>query len=306
MYYEFLIDKLPSVTSCYSVTRTTVWQITDSNNILIIINDGQCRITCGCDSEIIKKGDIVFIPSGHAYLREPIEMELCTMTYIHFTSDAPINDMFASELQTRLISVKQTLDEQMLDGAAQKKYPGSVYIPFVCKNAYAETYGHIKKINLYSANRPLLCGLQSSVALCNILLILSQKSIDSALENDRISDVQIIPGKLRKAIGYISKNFSKNISLDELAAYCAVSKSQLIRYFKQSFDKTPLDYITDCRISRAKELIFNYPQLTLKEISYELGFDNQHYFSRVFHKNTGETPTHYKTRVLNYTEPAGE
>lgn len=107
-------------------------------------------------------------------------------------------------------------------------------------------------------------------------------------------------------MGYISKNFSKNISLGELAAYCAILKSQLIRYFKQYFDKTPLEYITDYRIARAKELIFNCPQLTLKEISYELGFDNQHYFSRVFHKNTGETPTHYKIRVLNYTEPVSK
>lgn len=303
MYYEFLIDKLPSVTSCYSVTRNTVWQITDSDNIIIIINEGQCLITCGCDCETVKKGDIVFIPSGHSYIREPINMTLCSMTYIHFKACSPINELFATELQTRLVCIKQALDEQMLDSAAQKDYPNNAYIPFVCKNAHSEISEYVKRINLYSSKRPLLCGLQSSIALCDILLILSNRSVEAALKNDRISDAKIIPGKLRKAIGYISKNFSKNISLDELADYCAISKSQLIRYFKQSFNKTPLDYITDYRISRAKELIFNYPQLTLKEISYELGFDNQHYFSRVFRKHTGETPTHYRNRTLNYKEP---
>ena len=303
MYYEFIIDKLPSVTDCYSVTRNTVWQITDSGNIIIIINDGQCRITCGYNCETAKKGDIVFIPAGHSYTREPIDMTLCSMTYIHFKSAAEMNEMFSSELKKRLLSVKQDLDEQMLCGIQQTEYPSNIYIPFISENTYDAVSEHIKKISLYSSKRPLMCGLQSSIALCEILLILSQRTIEATLESDSISDIRTIPDKLRKAVGYISKNFSKTITLDELAAYCAISKSQLIRYFKQAFGKTPLNYITDYRIAKTKELIFNYPHLTLKEISYELGFDNQHYFSRVFRNQTGETPTHYRDRTLNYKEP---
>lgn len=303
MYYEFIVDKLLTVTNFYKVTRNTVWQITDSDNILIIINDGQCHITCGCDSKIAKKGDVIFIPYGHSYTREPIDMSLCTMTYIHFKSAAPIAEMTASEFLTHLIFVKQKLDSDILNGNIQTEYPHSVYIPFCCENIFGKISDYTKNINMYSSKRPLMCGLQSSAALFNILLALSQKTIENTLKNDKITDTPSIPNKLRKAMGYISKNFSKNISLDELAAYCAISKSQLIRYFKQYFDKTPLEYITDYRIARAKELIFNCPQLTLKEISYELGFDNQHYFSRVFKKQTAETPTHYRNRVLNYKEP---
>ena len=211
-------------------------------------------------------------------------MTLCLMTYIHFKLATETNEMFSSELKKRILSVKQGLDEQMLCGIQQTEYPSNIYIPFISENANDAVSAHIKKINLYSSKRPLMCG-------------------EATLENDNISDIQTIPDKLRKAIGYISKNFSKNITLDELAAYCAISKSQLIRYFKQAFGKTPLNYITDYKIAKAKELIFNYPHLTMKEISYELGFDNQHYFSRVFRNQTGETPTHYLDRTLNYKEP---
>ena len=303
MYYKITIDKLPTVTSFYSVKRNTVWQITDSDNILIIINEGQCHITCGSDSKTAKKGDIIFIPSNHSYTREPTDMTFCTMTYIHFKSDIPITEMFTSELRSHLISVKQELDLNILAGNIRTEYPHSVYIPFHCENIYDKLSEYTKKINMYSSKRPLMCGLQSSVALCNILLTLSQKTTDKILKNDKITDAPDIPPKLRTAIGYIVKNFSEQITLDELSDCCTISKSQLIRYFKQSFGKTPLDYINDYKMSRAKELIFNYPQLSLKEISFELGFDNQHYFSRVFKKQTGETPTHYRNRVLNYKEP---
>lgn len=302
MFYEYLIKELPYVTKFYTVTRNTVWQITDSDNILIIIKEGTCRITCGCDSQAAKKGDIVFIPAGHSYTREPIDMTLCTMLYIHFKSDRLISEIFPSELSSRLSAIKHTLDEKILGGSPQAEYQHTVFIPFLCSAMADEISDSLKKINIYSSRRPLMCSLQSSVAICNILLLLSQKTIDGALEDDKISDTPVIPEKLRKAIGYISKNFSRNITLEQLSSCCAVSKSQLIRYFRQTFGKTPLDYITDYRISRAKELIFNYPQLTFKEISYELGFDNQHYFSRVFKKLTGETPSHYRNRVLNYDD----
>ena len=303
MYCEFTVDKLFTVTNFYRVTRNTVWQITDSDNILIIINDGQCHIDCGCDTITAKKGDVIFIPSGHSYTRKPIDMTFCTMTYIHFKSAGSVTEMTAAEFLNRLISVKQQLDSDILNGNTKTEYPHSVYIPFCCGDIAGKISDYTKNINMYSSKRPLMCGLQSSAALLNILLALSQKTIEDTLNNDKITDIPSIPNKLRKAMGYISKNFSKNISLEELANYCAISKSQLIRYFKQYFDKTPLDYITDYRIARAKELIFNCPQLTLKEISYELGFDNQHYFSRVFKKQTSETPTHYRDRVLNYKEP---
>ena len=73
-------------------------------------------------------------------------------------------------------------------------------------------------------------------------------------------------------------------------------------YFKNAFNKTPINYITEYKISRAKELLYNQPHLTIGEISDELGFDNQHYFTRVFAKTTGESPSHYRYRTVHYKE----
>lgn len=107
---------------------------------------------------------------------------------------------------------------------------------------------------------------------------------------------------MRKAIRYIRSHYTEKITLDELTSQCNVSKQQLIRYFKIAFHVTPSAYIRDYKISRAKELLFNQPQLSIGEISDELDFDNQHYFAKIFMKETGETPSHYRYRTVNYSE----
>lgn len=45
MYYKFKLTTLPKITNFYSVVRNTVWQISDKDNILIIINEGVCEIS---------------------------------------------------------------------------------------------------------------------------------------------------------------------------------------------------------------------------------------------------------------------
>ena len=78
---------------------------------------------------------------------------------------------------------------------------------------------------------------------------------------------------------------------------CAVSRPQMIRYFRTFLNTTPNAYITQYRMNKARELLMNAPQMSVKEISAELGFDDQCYFSRVFTRCTGETPTAYRERV---------
>ena len=111
-----------------------------------------------------------------------------------------------------------------------------------------------------------------------------------------------MPDNLKKASEYIARHYKENISLEDLAAYCSVSKQQMIRYFKQNLGVTPVTYITNYKLARAKEMLFKYPLLTVKEIAANLGFDNQHYFSRVFAKVCGETPSQYRYRTVHYNE----
>ena len=74
----------------------------------------------------------------------------------------------------------------------------------------------------------------------------------------------------------------------------------MIRYFKASLGTTPTKYILEFKAMKARELLYNQPDLDIKDISMILGFDDQLYFSRMFKKVTGETPTEFRYRSNNY------
>ncbi|HHU18862.1 MAG TPA: helix-turn-helix transcriptional regulator [Bacilli bacterium] len=58
-----------------------------------------------------------------------------------------------------------------------------------------------------------------------------------------------------------------------------------------------MDFLTECRIEKAKELIQN-PEKSIKEISYDVGYHDPNYFSKVFKKTTGISPMTFRERVL--------
>lgn len=300
MYYQFHITTLPAINAFYTVTRNTVWQITDQSHILIFIDEGTCEITCDGERSILQKGDFYFIPAGHSYTRRPVDNTLCTMTYTHFTVNAQLLQEDTQEALDSIAAIKQDLDTDILSGDSYS-YPDTIFIAnHVSGLDYSNISSQLHSINLFSSNRQLMCGLQSKIILCSVLAQLSQKTIDIVQADTSLKDGTAIPANLKKAIGYIVRHTYEQITLDALSAHCSVSKQQIIRYFKNAFGITPNLYITEYKIARAKELLFNYPNLTIKEIAAELGFGTQYYFTTVFTKMTGETPSAYRYRTINY------
>lgn len=303
MYYLLKLDQFPTITQFYSVTRNTVWQIADADHILIVIREGRCTIEFDNETYLLKPGDIFFIPANHSYTRRSIDGTMCTMTYIHFSLPSTVQELFFSEMDRLLLDAKNTLDAQLISNDSVLSVQHNLYL----KNHYSfsnpqTSTNFLKEIQLFSSKRQLMCGLQSSISLCSILSLMSQHTIETISTDTALHQPSKVPDNLKKAIRYIRSHYTERISLDDLAEHCSVSKQQLIRYFHATFHCTPIAYIIDYKISNAKNLLFNHPHLTIKEISDELGFNNQHYFTKVFQKVTGETPSHYRDRTLHYYE----
>ena len=303
MFYLFQMNEFPLITNCYSVTRNTVWQIAEKHNILIFIQKGSCLITFDGETYKLNKGDIFFIPANHSYTRRSLDNSLCTMFYIHFTFSKNAEEYDAGSLIRKLNQVKKLLENQVLNDTHGWTQQNLIYLQnhFVF-SAEENLLDRLKEISLFSNRRPFLCELQSSIVLCGILSVLSQKTIDGLSGDIALYTVEQIPPNLVRAIRYIRSRYTEKISLDDLSGYCNVSKQQLIRYFKDAFGMTPVHYITDYKIAQAKDLLFYQPQLTIGEISDELGFTSQHYFTKVFLKSTGETPSAYRFRTTHYSE----
>lgn len=302
MYYKFKLTTLPKITNFYSVVRNTVWQISDKDNILIIINEGVCEISCDTETFTAARGDVVYIPANHSYCRRPIDNTMCKMTYIHFDENSEPEQIEFQKLAMDIFEQKQIMDTEMISETQLVTYPQNIYIQNHSVGLDIDKLTSLlANITLFSAKREITCFLQSSAALCEILIYLTNTTLSHIADNVSLENAVSIPYNLKKAVSYIRRHYTRNITLDELARCCNVSKQQVTRYFKDAFNDTPINYFIKYKITKAKELIFSHPQLSMTEIAYELGFNDQHYFSRIFKKITGETPSHYKYRVHHYT-----
>lgn len=98
---------------------------------------------------------------------------------------------------------------------------------------------------------------------------------------------------IRNALTYIQSNFTRDLSLDEVAGYAGVSKSYLSRVFPEYTGEHFSDYLQRLRIERAKELLW-FTNDHIYEIASKVGFWNSRYFSKVFHESVGMTPADYR------------
>lgn len=99
---------------------------------------------------------------------------------------------------------------------------------------------------------------------------------------------------IRKAKDYMDSNYSNsNLSLQTIANKIHISPSYLSHLFSQQTGKTLVEYLTEIRINRAKELL-NTTNYKTYEIANKVGYNDSHYFCNLFKKITGKTTTEFK------------
>lgn len=108
--------------------------------------------------------------------------------------------------------------------------------------------------------------------------------------------------QLDRALKYISENFAnEELTVEEVAYTTDMSESHFRRLFKSAYHMSPVKYINQMRISRAKEMI-RYSTASFSQIALETGFANVYYFSRMFKKEVGCTPSEYRSAYNEYQE----
>lgn len=92
---------------------------------------------------------------------------------------------------------------------------------------------------------------------------------------------------------YIRNNYNKDISLDDVSRAVNISPYYFSKIFKENTGENFIEYLTNIRIDKAKELL-GTTEYSMKEICSMVGYSDPNYFSRSFKKNVGVTPTEYK------------
>lgn len=127
-----------------------------------------------------------------------------------------------------------------------------------------------------------------------ILLLLLSRFFAEATPKDCQQNQQIMP-----ILNWIETNLEQSINIEQLAMRFCIGKDALIRLFNKEIGQTPLQYIIAKKIEKA-QLLLSMSNLSIKEISWKIGYEDYSYFTRIFKKHVGESPLEYKLKYNDF------
>jgi len=98
---------------------------------------------------------------------------------------------------------------------------------------------------------------------------------------------------LQQALNYINDHFHQDLKIAEISTVLGMSSYYFCRLFTRSMGLSPHQYLTQCRLERAKQLL-KKTNLQIIEIAAEVGFNSQSHFITLFKKQVGITPLQYR------------
>jgi len=114
--------------------------------------------------------------------------------------------------------------------------------------------------------------------------------VEKTKANDNKTDFN---QELVKVMEYIDENLEKDITLQELANVLCLEKTYFLKKFKTAVGITPMAYIRNVRIEKAKEFL-KYSDMNITQIAETVGFISVHHFSNCFSKYIGTSPSKFK------------
>ncbi len=129
-----------------------------------------------------------------------------------------------------------------------------------------------------------------SISELNYLLKEFSLSIARKINNYNNKNIKLV---LRKAMDYLNEHYTEPVTLNEVADNIYVSTSYISRMFKKELGKNFVDYLNGIRLEKAKELLKD-PKYKTYEVAEMVGIADAHYFSRLFKKYEGLTPTEFR------------
>ena len=109
----------------------------------------------------------------------------------------------------------------------------------------------------------------------------------------------VAPSTIRKIMDEIKEHYTENITLTGLAEKYAISVSYLSELLKEHLQLSFSEYISSKRIQKAKELLAD-ESLSIEQIAEQTGYNDYFYFTKVFKKNTGISPSKYRKNLLEH------
>lgn len=135
---------------------------------------------------------------------------------------------------------------------------------------------------------------------CDTLLTIAIEALDSLRpesDTSELADHVVVKKEIAEVIKYIELHYQDKITLEMIAEHVNFSENYLCRVFREQTGTSLINYINNVRMNKAADLILK-GHTYIKEVSSLVGISDQFYFSRVFKKHFGVSPTDYRTHVM--------
>lgn len=127
------------------------------------------------------------------------------------------------------------------------------------------------------------------------------RSLGKSSKKNIIGDInsgdKVLTLNVKKTVEYINKHFNENITLNDMAEQNKISPYYLSRIFTKETGKNFVEYLNTIRIEKAKSLLLE-DKYKYYEIAEMVGISDSHYFSKIFKKYTGFTPSQFKNNIM--------
>lgn len=146
---------------------------------------------------------------------------------------------------------------------------------------------------------PLENGLNQMMLFLEILKEMSETDNRQTISTtDFVNETIYDTARIDKIMSFLNKNYTRNISLEEIASFAAMNASAFCRYFKSKTGKSFKNYILDMRIGYACKLLL-MEDISISQLSSQCGFETISHFNKTFKKNTGYVPSQYRKTILS-------
>lgn len=220
-------------------------------------------------------GDILLVPAGATHrdcfdVEEGIELFFCSFTW------APAKEYFAIVTNDIVLGV-----------------------PDLRKGEIAAEFHHLRADLTGDARADRLVARGR---IHTILLLLLREALAGEARPDAPEDLAYGPRRrkdlMRRACEWMDRNYARGVTLDEIASALRVSAYYLSHVFSQESDFSLFSHLTRLRMNKAGELLLA-ERLNVSEVARSVGYEDPNYFSKVFKKRFGCSPSRFRAARLN-------
>ena len=230
-------------------------------------------------SKELRQGDGIFIGSGSLHSAKGIEPDTVIAEFvlpINFFDFSIFENMFRQNIRPMIESGVASI---VLSSADPNDQPLLSGIQEICSITDQEIGYELHFIEMVCKVWRFLMVRASQVKI-------EQSSLINKVQEQRVKEI----------LSFIHAHYSEHISVDDMARFATISRTECFRCFQAILGKSPIEYLTRYRLSMATTMLVN-SERTLSDISYLCGFNSPSYFGKLFREQCGLSPKKYREQA---------